>query len=114
MRLGRGLLTGMGWAGTIGGIALCVLMFLFTYVVFEGPRKDDRVATLPSVHEGPAPAVQLARPEGRVATGRATPRRGAAKPRAAAPLPPGRGAPSPTSAPPTPSGAGGGGDGLSR
>ena len=36
MRLGRGLLTGMGWAGTIGGIALCVLMFLFTYVAFTG------------------------------------------------------------------------------
>ena len=91
----------MGWAGTIGVIALCTLMFLFTYVAFEGAQKDDRVTKLPSV------------PEGRAALGRASPGQGAATPVGTAPLPPGRGAPSPTPARPTPSGPSGGGDGLS-
>jgi len=101
MRLARELLTGMGWAGTLGVVALCTLMFLFTYVAFDGAQNDGDVAKLPSVHEGQA------------ALGRATPREGAATPRGTAPLPPGRGAPSPTPARPTPSGPSGGGDGLS-
>jgi hypothetical protein len=83
MGLGRGLLAGMGWAGTIGGIALCVLVLLFALVAFSGQRRDD-VPKLPSVREG----------------------------RVALP-PPGRGAPSPAPARPTPSGSGGGGGGLS-
>ena len=101
MRLGRGLLTGTGWAGTIGGIALCVLMFLFTYVAVSGAPKTDRVSNLPSVREG------------RAALGRSSPRPGTATPVGTAPLPPGRGAPSPTPARLTPSGSSGGGDGLS-
>ena len=99
MRIGRELLSGMGWAGTLGGVALCTLMFLFTYVAFDGARKDDRVTKLPSVSEG------------RAALGRATPVQGAATPSGPVPLPPGRGAPSPTPARPTPSGPSGGGDG---
>jgi hypothetical protein len=83
MELGRGLLAGTGWAGTIGAIALCVLVFLFALVAFSGQRRDD-VTKLPSVREG----------------------------RVALP-PPGRGAPSPTPARPTPSGPGGGGGGVS-
>jgi hypothetical protein len=82
MSFGRGLLTGTGWAGTIGAVALAVLMFLFVLVAFSGARRDDGVVKLPSVHEG------------RVVIS-----------------PPGRDAPSPAPARPTPSGPGGGGDG---
>jgi hypothetical protein len=82
MSLGRGLVTGMGWAGTIGGIALCVLVFLALYVATATRPHDDGVVKLPSLREG------------RVAL-----------------HPPGRGAPSPAPARPTPSGSGGGGDG---
>ena len=39
MRIGRELLTGMGWAGTLGVVALCTLMFLFTYVAFDGAQE---------------------------------------------------------------------------
>ncbi len=42
MRIGRELLTGMGWAGTLGVVALCTLMFLFTYVAFDGAQKRRR------------------------------------------------------------------------
>jgi hypothetical protein len=82
MRLGRGLVTGMGWAGTIGGIALCVLVFLALYVATAGPRHAGSVIELPSVREG----------------------------RVALP-PPGRGAPSPTPVRLAPTGRDGGGDG---
>ena len=68
MRIGRELLTGMGWAGTLGVVALCTLMFLFTYVAFDSAQKDDRVTKLPSV------------PEGRAALGRATPDRALQRP----------------------------------
>ena len=68
MRLGRELLIGMGWAGTLGVVALCTLMFLFTYVAFDGAQKDGDVAKLPSVHEGQA------------ALGRATPVRALQRP----------------------------------
>jgi hypothetical protein len=68
----RGLLTGTGWAGTAGVIALLVLMFLFALVAFSGVRRDDRVVNLPSVREG-----RVVIP----------------------PSPPGRGAPSATPAP---------------
>ena len=83
MRLGRSLLTGTGWAGLIGGLALCVLVFLALYVAAAGRPDDGRVVKLPSVREG------------RVAL-----------------HPPGRGAPSPAPARPTPSGSRGGGDGI--
>ena len=48
----RGLLTGTGWAGTAGVVALLVLMFLFALVAFSGVRRDDGVVKLPSVREG--------------------------------------------------------------
>jgi hypothetical protein len=83
MSFGRGLLTGTGWAGTIGALALAVLVLLFALVAFSGARRDDGVVKLPSVHEG----------------------------RVVIPPPPGRDAPSPAPARPTPSGPGGGGDG---
>jgi hypothetical protein len=69
MRLGRVLLAGMGWAAPLGGIALCVLVFLSAYVAFQGDRhgvgsRDDAVVELPSVPEAEVPAVPLARPPG--------------------------------------------------
>jgi hypothetical protein len=82
MGLRRSLLSGTGWAGTIGALALCVLVFLALYVAAAGRPDSGRVVELPSVREG------------RVAL-----------------HPPGRGAPSPAPARPTPSGSGGGGDG---
>jgi hypothetical protein len=72
----HGLLNGVGWAGAIGGVALALLMFLFMSVALQGARRDDRVKTLPSVQEG------------RAALGRKPAQRGAATPRATAPLPP--------------------------
>jgi hypothetical protein len=48
----RGLLTGMGWAGTAGVLALLVLMFLFALVALSGVQRDDGVVKLPSVREG--------------------------------------------------------------
>jgi hypothetical protein len=85
MRLGRSLLSGMGWTEAIGAIALCVLVFLALYVATAPRRDGERTLTLPSVREG----------------------------RVALP-PPGRGAPSPTPARPTPSSAGAGGGGGGR
>ena len=85
MGLGRGLLTGTGWAGRIGVAALCALVLLFALIAFSGARRDEGVVKLPSLHEG------------RVAL-----------------RPPGRGAPSPSPARPTPSGRGGGRDGIRR
>ena len=35
MRYGRTLLAGLGWAGTLGGLALCVLIFLSAYLAFD-------------------------------------------------------------------------------
>ena len=52
MRLGRSLLTGTGWAGTIGGLALCVLVFLALYVAAAGRPDDGRVVKLPSRSRG--------------------------------------------------------------
>jgi hypothetical protein len=72
MRYGRALLGGLGWAGTIGGLALCVLIFLSAYIAFDDdrpnvkPRKDG-VVRLPSVPDAEVPAVPLARPPGRAA-----------------------------------------------
>ena len=66
MRIGRELLTGMGWAGMLGVVALCTLMFLFTYVAFDGDRherpRDDGAVELPSVPEAEGRAVPLGRP----------------------------------------------------
>jgi hypothetical protein len=87
-------LIGIGLAGAIGAIALCVLLFMFTFVASQGVPEDDHVQTLPSVQEG------------RAALGRATPSQGAATPGESAPLPPGRGAPSPSPAPAHPLGPG--------
>jgi hypothetical protein len=52
MTIGRSLLHGTGWAGTVGMLALCVLVFLFAVVAFSGARRDDHVVKLPSVREG--------------------------------------------------------------
>jgi hypothetical protein len=82
MSLGRGLLTGTGWAGTLGMVAICVLMSLFAVIALSRAPRDDSHLRLPSVREG------------RVVL-----------------HPPGRGAPSPAPARPTPPGPGGGGGG---
>ena len=138
MRYGRALLAGMGWAATLGGIALCVLVFLSAYVAFQGDRKgvgsrDDGVVELPSVPEAEVPAVPLARPPdpvagagtGGAASRRESPRRRPATPRGTAPTPtapgpgagdgdpPGSGGPPPAPARPVPSGPGGGAGGAS-
>jgi hypothetical protein len=84
MRLGRTLVTGMGWSAAVGALAVCVLVFLALYLATAGRPRDERALSLPSVREG------------RVALS-----------------PPGRDAPSPAPARPSPSssGPGGGGDG---
>ena len=137
MRFGRALLAGMGWAAMLGGLALCVLVFLSAYVAFQGDRhgvgsRDDGAVELPSVPEAEVPAVPLGRPPalapaapaGAAAPGRGTPRRRPATPRRSAPTPtapapgtggdpPGSGSPSPAPAQPVPSGSGGGDGGTS-
>ena len=52
MSIGRSLLSGTGWAGTIGMVALCVLVFLFALVAMSRAPRGDRVVKLPSVREG--------------------------------------------------------------
>jgi len=131
MRFGRALLAGMGWAAMLGGLALCVLVFLSAYVAFQGDRhgvgsRDDGAVELPSVPDTEVPAVRLGRPpalapaapEGAAAPGRATPRPRPATPRRDAPTPtapapgtgdgdpPGSGGPPPAPARPAPSGPG--------
>ena len=72
MRNGRTLLAGLGWAGTIGGLALCVLIFLSAYLAFDDhggsvkPRKDE-IIRLPSVPDAEVPQVPLGRPPARIA-----------------------------------------------
>ena len=64
MRYGRALLAGLGWVGTLGGLALCVLILLSASVAFDdhgdraGPR-DGEVIRLPSDSE--LPRVSLGR-----------------------------------------------------
>ena len=70
MRYGRTLLAGLGWAGTLGGLALCVLIFLSAYLAFDDDRpgvksREDSVIRLPSVPEAEVPRVPLARPSRR-------------------------------------------------
>ena len=75
MRYGRTLLAGLGWAATIGGLALCVLIFLSVYLAFDdhgtgvAPRKDE-IIRLPSVPEAEVPRVPLGRPPARIGGGR--------------------------------------------
>jgi hypothetical protein len=128
MRYGRTLLAGLGWVGTLGGLALCVLIFLSAFLAFDDdkhgvkPRKDD-VVRLPSIPDAEVPRVPLARPPARIARGddggggggggapasAATPRPGTTTPRATAPVettpqapveadPPAAAAPSPSPA----------------
>jgi hypothetical protein len=72
MRCGRALLAGLGWAGTLGGVALCVLLFLSAYLAFDddrpgvGPREDE-VVRLPAVPDAEVPRVPLGRPPARLA-----------------------------------------------
>ena len=71
MRYGRTLLAGLGWAGTLGGLALCVLIFLSAYLAFDDhgagvePRKDE-IIRLPSVPDAEVPRVPLGRPPARI------------------------------------------------
>ncbi len=111
MRYGRTLLAGLGWAGTLGGLALCVLIFLSAYIAFDAggpgvkPRKDG-VVRLPSVPDAAVPRVSLAKAPARLARargggGRAPAGTGAPRPRTT----PGAGAPVQTT-PQAPAGGG--------
>jgi hypothetical protein len=141
MRIGRTLLAGLGWAGVLGGVALCVLIFLSVYLALDDDPSGvsdhpDHVVKLSQVPLARVPAVPLARPRRalaetrRRAAGAAAAReRAAARRRAAAGgrritigvvapgpgggigTPPAGGDSSPAPAPLTPSGAGGGGGG---
>jgi len=82
MRMGRALLAGLGWAGAIGGAALCVLIFLSAYLAFDSERPDVRrrapdVVRLPSVPAAKVPTVALGRPARRPASGGGARRAGA-------------------------------------
>ena len=72
MRYARALLAGLGWVGTLGGLALCVLTFLSAFDDDRPgvkPRHDGDVR-LPSVPDAEVPRVPLARPPSRIARGR--------------------------------------------
>ena len=74
MRYGRALLAGLGWAGTLGGLSLCVLIVLSAYVAFDGhgdgvkPRDEDVVRLRP-VPDDEVPRVPLGRPARRAGGG---------------------------------------------
>ena len=114
MCYGRTLLAGLGWAGTLGGLALCVLIFLSAYVAFDDrsaavePRRDE-VIRLPSVPEADVSRVPLGRPhapaDGGGAAGTLAPRGTLPSPTpVATPRPPADGSPPPIGAlnPPAP------------
>ena len=67
MRYGHTVMAGLGWAGALGGLALCVLIFLSASVTFDDdgssvkPREGS-VIRLPSVPEAEVRRVRLARP----------------------------------------------------
>jgi hypothetical protein len=72
MRYGRALLAGLGWVGTLGGLALCVLIFLSAYLAFDDrgagvASRRDEIIRLPSVPEAEVPRVPLGRPPARIA-----------------------------------------------
>jgi hypothetical protein len=65
MSYGRALLTGAGWAGTLGGVALCLLLFLSAFLAFESRDDDveprpDGVVRLPDIPDERLPTVPLA------------------------------------------------------
>ena len=67
MRYGRTLVAGLGWAGTLGGLALCVLIFLSAYLAFDhhragGEARKGEIIRLHSVPEAEVPRVRLGRP----------------------------------------------------
>jgi hypothetical protein len=67
MRYGRTLVTGLGWAGTLGGLALCVLICLSAYLAFDhyragGKPREGEIVRLHSVPEAEVPRVRLGRP----------------------------------------------------
>jgi hypothetical protein len=66
MRSGRTLMAGLGWAATLGGLALCVLIFLAAYLAFDdhgaGMKLGKDEIILPSVREADVPRVPLGRP----------------------------------------------------
>jgi hypothetical protein len=83
MSLGRGLLAGTGWAGTLGMVAICVLMSLFAVIALSRAPRDDSHLRLPSVREGRvvlhppgrgAPSSAPARPTPQVRSGAAAAR----------------------------------------
>jgi hypothetical protein len=74
MRYGRALLAGLGWAGTLGCVALCVLIFLSAYFAFDRNRpgvrpREGKAVRLPAVPDAKVPPVSLARPPGRLRGG---------------------------------------------
>jgi hypothetical protein len=110
MRYGRALLAGLGWAGTLGCVALCVLIFLSAYLVFDGkragvePRKNN-VVRLPAVPDAKVPRVSLATPPRRLAAGRSARREGGVAGRGGARrVPTAPRAPTPGGAPQAPGG----------
>jgi len=100
MRYGRALLAGLGWAGTLGGLALCVLIFLSAYLAFDDRHgvepREDGVLRLPSVPDAEVPPVPLARPPSRIARDEEGGRGGGAPANAPAPRPGARTTPRPT------------------
>jgi hypothetical protein len=70
MHFGRTLLAGLGWAGPLGAMALCVLVFQCAYLAFDEDRPGVQLRTegavrLPSVPDADIPRVRLARPPSR-------------------------------------------------
>jgi hypothetical protein len=110
MRFGRTLLAGLGWAGTLGCVALCVLIFLSAYLAFDESRpgvepRKDKVVRLPAVPDAKVPRVSLATPPRRLAAGRSGRRQGGAAGRGGARrLPAAPRAPTLGGAPPAPGG----------
>jgi len=67
MCCGRTLVAGLGWAGTLGGLALCVLILLSGYLTFDhhragGEPRGGAIVRLHSVPEAEVPRVRLGRP----------------------------------------------------
>jgi hypothetical protein len=67
MHFGRTLLAGLGWAGTLGAMALCVLIFQCAYLAFDENRpgvqlRSEGAVRLSSVPDAEIPRVRLARP----------------------------------------------------
>ena len=67
MRYGRTLVAGLGWAGPLGGLALCVLIFLSGSLAFDhhgagGKPREGEIILLHAVPEAEVQRVRLGRP----------------------------------------------------